>query len=234
MTPLSLHASGSEVGALQQSLLESGLAVDPLETSAAIYGPSTFQAVTAYQKMHGLAPDGVAGPRTLAAIHGGDDYRYTADGWLVYDVDVPPRLVEVVRAAVGCIGTRETPPGSNRGPEIDRWCEAAGIPVGSAWCAAWATAMLQNVDGPTIPRLGSALKVREWGRQHGRLVALSDKFLPGDLFVIMRGPVHGHAGIIAGDDGETVRSVEGNAGDACRGLIRPRVSFSAVVRAVPG
>lgn len=35
------------------------------------------------------------------------------------------------------IGVREEPPGSNRGPLIDKWNEGAGVPVGSPYCEAF-------------------------------------------------------------------------------------------------
>lgn len=37
------------------------------------------------------------------------------------------------------VGLRETPLGSNRGPQIDAWNRAANVPLGSPWCAAVAS-----------------------------------------------------------------------------------------------
>lgn len=50
-----------------------------------------------------------------------------------------PAIVTAIDFALTNIGVCEDPPGSNRGPEIDRWTKEAGAPLGSPWCAiaAW-------------------------------------------------------------------------------------------------
>lgn len=48
------------------------------------------------------------------------------------------------------LGTRENPPGSNRGPDIDAWAREFGSPVGSPWCAL-AVAKARSVGGLWIP-----------------------------------------------------------------------------------
>jgi peptidoglycan hydrolase-like protein with peptidoglycan-binding domain len=58
--------SGSSVTALQQALTQLGYNPGTADGS---YGPSTTQAVTAFQTAKGLTADGVAGPATLAAIN---------------------------------------------------------------------------------------------------------------------------------------------------------------------
>ena len=58
--------SGSSVTALQQALTQLGYNPGTADGS---YGPSTTQAVTAFQAAKGLTADGVAGPATLAAIN---------------------------------------------------------------------------------------------------------------------------------------------------------------------
>jgi len=54
-----VHAAGSTVSALQSVL---GITPD------GVYGPNTRRAVRAYQRNHGLAVDGIAGPMTLASL----------------------------------------------------------------------------------------------------------------------------------------------------------------------
>ncbi len=58
--------SGSSVTTLQQALTQLGYNPGTPDGS---YGPSTTQAVTAFQAAKGLTQDGVAGPTTLAAIN---------------------------------------------------------------------------------------------------------------------------------------------------------------------
>lgn len=53
------------VAAVQQQLTDLGYYVGPVDGEA---GPATASAVTAFQKVNGLTPDGVIGPDTLAAL----------------------------------------------------------------------------------------------------------------------------------------------------------------------
>ncbi|MBM3675107.1 MAG: murein L,D-transpeptidase [Actinobacteria bacterium] len=57
--------SGPEVTSLQQQLAALHYDVPVVDGS---YGPGTVQAVMAFQKVHGLGRDGVAGPETLARL----------------------------------------------------------------------------------------------------------------------------------------------------------------------
>lgn len=236
MSTIVLHPGdgGYDVGQLQQALLELGESIDSAETTSVRYGPSTQAAVSAYQRVHGLVVDGIAGPRTMDALHGVGDARYTAAGWRLDLAAVRPALVEVIRWAVSQFGTVEEPPGSNRGRLIDQWNAAAGIDAGSAWCAAFATSAYRRCDEPPIPVLGSALKVKTWGEEHGRIVPPDAPLLPGDLGVRMRDPFHGHAWLVATllDDGREA-TAEGNAGNACRGLLRERAQATCYVRPLP-
>lgn len=215
---------------LQQALLEAGENIDADETRTRTCGPSTVAAVRAYQAAHGLTVDGIAGPRTVEALTGANG-AFLAQGWRCHPSDARGPLVEIMRWAINCIGTVEAPPGSNRGPEIDKWNASAGIPLGSPWCAAFATAAYQQADAPAIPRLGSAWKVKTWGEQRGRTVPPTAALVIGDLGVIMRDASHGHV-VLVGDvlDGGLIATVEGNAGNAVRGLVRERGAFAAFVR----
>jgi peptidoglycan L-alanyl-D-glutamate endopeptidase CwlK len=65
MTTLRLGSAGPDVAALQDHLRELGFSPG---TTDGIFGPSTFEAVIAFQRREGLLPDGIAGPRTAAAL----------------------------------------------------------------------------------------------------------------------------------------------------------------------
>lgn len=66
------------------------------------------------------------------------------------------------------VGVCETPPGSNRSPVIDAWCKRAGSPVGSYWCACWATAVWEDC-GAALPKSarGSCDVIRDWAEEKG-------------------------------------------------------------------
>ena len=64
-TTLSPGASGPQVKVLQHALIALGYSPGKVD---GVYGPSTKQAVTEFQKASGLTQDGVVGPKTLAAL----------------------------------------------------------------------------------------------------------------------------------------------------------------------
>jgi hypothetical protein len=65
MSALLVGAAGAEVKALQQKLKDEGF--DPGAVDGA-FGHGTEAAVIAFQRSEGLTPDGIAGPRTQAAL----------------------------------------------------------------------------------------------------------------------------------------------------------------------
>jgi hypothetical protein len=64
-TPLKPGDHGANVRRLQRALAQLGY---PAGTIDGVYGTATAQAVTRFQRAHGLTADGVAGPQTLAAL----------------------------------------------------------------------------------------------------------------------------------------------------------------------
>jgi len=79
----------------------------------------------------------------------------------------------------------EVPPGSNRGPLVDKWNRAAGVAPGPGayWCQSFADAMCVAGGGPQIPS-GYTVAVVEWakvGRYGLRYIGSSYKVAqPGD------------------------------------------------------
>lgn len=63
---LRIHATGEDVAALQERLVQLGFAIDV----DGIFGPDTRNAVAEFQTARGLQADGVVGPVTLAALQG--------------------------------------------------------------------------------------------------------------------------------------------------------------------
>ncbi len=74
-----IGARGTPVTQIQESLNThgaSGLGVDGR------FGRDTRAAVVAFQRSHGLEPDGVVGPRTAAALGlSGDAFEPASPGW---------------------------------------------------------------------------------------------------------------------------------------------------------
>ena len=59
--------------------------------------------------------------------------------WLGANTD--PVAAAVIVRALACVGECEEPASSNRGPMVDRWNTDRGAPLGSYWCASFATSM---------------------------------------------------------------------------------------------
>ena len=229
MTTLKTGSTGTDVSVLQQALVEAGYAVSGTEMWSGVYGATTTAAVSAYQTSHGLTPDGVCGPKTWASLSADGTPTDAPPGWRM--ADARPEIIPVMLQAQSCVGVVEQPPGSNRGDKIDAWNKTAGIPLGSPWCAAFATGMwFASPSNPFRYALGSALKVREWGDAKQRSLRPSAIAQVGDLFVIMRSTTSGHVGLVAADLGDKVATIEGNAGNAVKRLVRPKDSLTTLVR----
>lgn len=78
------------------------------------------------------------------------------------------RVRALKRAQHFCaLHVREQPPGSNRGPLIDLWNEAAGVPAGSSWCASFVHAMFRYAGfdlpgGASVQQIRQAARARDW------------------------------------------------------------------------
>jgi hypothetical protein len=159
----------------------------------------------------------------------GDASQGGPPGWKMGPLhpDVRPTMEQ----ALSLVGTVEQPPGSNRGPIIDALNKNAGIPVGSPWCAAFATGMYrQSPKNPFKKGIGSAYGIADWGKKQKCTVETKDTAMGGDILVILRGDGHGHVGLVACDLGDRVATIEGNSGNAVKQLIRKKADLAMFVR----
>jgi hypothetical protein len=238
---LKIGDRGVEVGNVQQLLVESGEQIDQGELSQAFFGPSTKTAILDFQSSHldasghPLIADGLIGPITIAALNNPRQpiESFIADGWRGEPSKAPnPDAVFAVAAAIGEIGTKEDPPGSNRGLRVDMYNGPDYL--GDPWCAnfcSWAWGRSQN--GSPFGQLASALKLRDWGARTGNLLGASDALLPGDIAIILRAQGRGHAGIVVGTEfDEKISLCEGNCANAVRGTLRDRSFWSHFVRPI--
>jgi hypothetical protein len=236
---LILGSNGKDVGELHQLLLEAGEQVDAGELRSQMFGPSTKTAVLEFQSSHvdpkgrPLKQDGVVGSVTLASLKNPREpvERFTADGWR-YDLnEARSQERPVAEAAVAAIGTKEDPPGSNRGPKIDLYNGPDYL--GAPWCANFVSAMWKYAEGGSpFGVKASAYKIRAWGAENGKILSAMDKARPGDIGIIMRAAGRGHVELVIGLEmlGEPLRLVGGNVGSAVRGTVRERSQFTCLVR----
>lgn len=238
--------AGSSVSELHQQLLEAGASIASADLDGRSFGQSTYAAVRDFQARHtgpdghALGEDGLVGDATRWALENRSarSDRFTAPGWRAEPSEARHGLTEALYQAVGSIGSQEQPWGSNRGPQVDKWTGMLGRDPrepGPRWCAYFVSAMYQYVEGGSpFGKLGSALSLRNWGQEKSRLLLPADVPEPGDVFILLRANGHGHCGLVgAALPGGMVATIEGNASQAVRGLLRPTSSFTALLRPLP-
>lgn len=143
-----------------------------------------------------LEADGVLGPKTQ---------------WALDLDDLPLWRGDIVLAGLRRVGITEQ--GENRGPDIDAWNTAARAPLGSPWCASFASMCIRS----------GRIDCRE-ASVH-RLAALFpevDAPLPADLCILRRPSGTGHVDIVTGVGAEVVSVVGGNVGNGVRAGLRRR------------
>jgi hypothetical protein len=239
-----------DVAALLQALAENGFPCESMsEVAFHIFGPGTSEAVKLFQACNvgpdglPLVPDGVVGPKTWWSLEncGGEQSSHgLGPGSAVALPDMPvqeasnPLAGTALSSAWGELrrGVRESPNGSNRGPEVDLYTGFSGRPPtvrGPAWCAYFASWNFASTVGSPFGRLGGALAIVEYCRVHlpGSVVDAHSTHLfrredvsqlvkTGDLGIIETGAGHGHVFHVAAVLDGVVWTVEGNSGNAVR------------------
>ncbi len=127
------------------------------------------------------------------------------------------------------IGVREDPLGSNRGPQVDRYLEAAGLDPSAGdfpWCVAFThfcyrTAAAQL--GIPNPHIRTAGVLDHWNKAGAKAnvtrvvtakaVANPGSVTPGALFIMDFGGAAGHSGMVIEVAGGKLVTSEGNTND---------------------
>ena len=200
MEALREGSKGPDVGALHQALVETGLQVDVTELDRVEFGPSTKEAVEDFQARH---QDGQG--RTLRV-----------------DGVVGPLTWAAISGGA-------QPPGKWTVPG---WrCDLSEVPEPVRWVLQVARNELGVREQP--PRSNRGPRVDQYTDRVSAQAAESgapQTIEPGDVGCILRSRFHGHGFLVCGVLGDIVCTIEGNSGQAVRGLVRPVASLTAVVR----
>ena len=156
-----------------------------------------------------LSLDGKIGPKTQ---------------WAMDITTLPEWRQSIIRLSLSeCAkGIIETPPGSNRSKDIDKyiaWCgldpHSSAGESGYRWCAAAASYALSG---------GSSKPIREAGVKNlaESLIDTTDNPLPGDIAYIIRSNGTGHVGILLGINATHCMINEGNSNNRMEVVVRLR------------
>lgn len=189
--------------ALQRILKDRGHDPGPLD---GIWGRKTIAAVKSFQAATGLEEDGVAGPRTLAALYGSGPTAPAP----VRVSDRPVWYLEAERLK----GLRETAgPGNN--PTILGWARKLGGWVGGfyrqdsiPWCGL-AVAHFIGATLPEEPLPANPLGALEWAK-FGRGIRDPAR----GAILVFRRQGGGHVGLYHGEDATHYHVLGGNQSDS--------------------
>lgn len=173
-----------------------------------------FQATHVDPEGKPLLVDGKLGPRTL---------------WAMGIENLSSDRKKAVLTAVECVGIKEQPMGSNRGPDIDFWLKRCGVMVPvdpkepapkNAWCAAFISYAMSQAS--KIVR--KFARVFDWVHKSGLKCISIEDVQAGDLGCFLREDGTGHIWMVIGkqmgDKGWITMNIEGNTGNACRTTLR--------------
>jgi hypothetical protein len=187
------------------------------------FGAETLEAVERFQARSvdtqglPLLVDGKAGPMTWAALFRTDTVPVETPGSALAGT--------VLKVAAGQIGVLEVPPGSNSGPDVNRYLAAVNTPSGNPWCAAFVywcfdqAAKTLNTKNPAICTAGVLDMWNQAGARGIRRIASAEAsntpgmVQPGMVFVISTGGGHGHAGLVESVNGVVLTTIEGNTNE---------------------
>lgn len=229
------------------------------------FGPATKQAVEQFQQAQNITGYvsndsvsysvewGVVDELTWNAIMSTPNKEYTFDDVSLSEAEKDllvkalqagaednEQVLRVLTVAIGDLGKKEIPNGSNRGPEIDHLVGGYNQywridDVGRPWCAMSVSSWIKiglSIPGDNALRdswrehpfghfMGGCAQILNWGKKHGVFYEASKKIVrPGAAFLMSRSgsgsdpsssPRAGHIGLVVCDNGDgTFTTIEGN------------------------
>lgn len=204
------------VKAIQVKLNERGFGVpevngifDELTESAV----RLFQSQTRDSQGNPLVVDGKMGAISWAALF------LTGENRPEPEPQEDALLLKVMEIAASQIGVMEDPPGSNRGPQVEKYLASAGCSPGDPWCASflyWCFSEAAKSLGIKNPMVRTGSCIYLWENTTGRKISgtqCTDNpslVRPGFIFIMDHGSGKGHTGIVRSVEDGYFNSIEGN------------------------
>ena len=254
---LKIGSKGHEVSALQERLnqfSQARLVVD------GHFGEHTEAAVENFQENNGLLVDGIVGPKTWDLLREvrppltSDLFEKNKYFLLAEKNARSPQDEAVLKQAIGDIGKKESPLGSNTGKEIshlvsgykDYWqIKALAYPP---WCAiavsSWIKLGLKAPSWEKTPFrkwFGAVSQIYKWGQKNKCLFQVGErKIKGGDIFIIDRAGSGsdrsfkrvrraGHTGLVLADEGDRLLTIEANVSNRVKVCSRPKSMIKGIV-----
>jgi hypothetical protein len=207
------ETDASIVHAVQQQLISAGI-TNVIVNS--IFDNQMVSAVKQFQSQHTdingnpLIADGVIGPITWEILFLQQ---------IIVNPITSPLLKKVLQKAVSQIGVMEQPPGSNRGPEVEKYLRSVGLGGGYAWCMAfiyWVFDDVCKAEGIPHPLVKTGGVLNQWNQTTQTKILVENAvnnpslIKPGAIFIINHGGGFGHAGIVEEVNGGILKTIEGN------------------------
>lgn len=213
--PMQKGAVGPDVVVLQDNLREVGC--DP-GASDGKFGDKTEAALKLFQQKKGMQQTGILDDKGLKAlsahIHVGAPPVTPVQPEPIQPLPPTDDLLSLIEHAKKYERLHESG-GNNRGPYIDVWLKAIGVPLGSSWCMAFVQAMIKEVEKESgvksrIHRSAGCLDV--WNNSPKDMRDANPQ--PGDIIIWRHGQTYqGHTGIVIKRiDTHSVQTIEGNTG----------------------
>jgi hypothetical protein len=112
------------------------------------------------------------------------------------------------------IGVSESPKGSNKGKEVEKYLKSVGLGGGYSWCMAFVKWCMDQACadlGAKNPMIVTGGVLAQWNKI--MKCYRFNKPMAGDIFIMDFGKGLGHTGIVERVEGAIVHTIEGNSND---------------------
>lgn len=179
-----------------------------------IYGQTTAENVSKYQRANGIGPTAQVGQQTWDSLFNNPPPAPPTAPLLGPDALSWAKGEGL--SGPNTMGVLEDPIGSNWGDRVSQYLKSAGFTTPAAWCVVfvyWAFEQAAKGKGVKNPMLktGSSSGLYNWARDNGKLVSAPQ---PGDIALVIGGDTgHYHCLLVASaiDQNSRFQTVEGNS-----------------------